>query len=264
MMDHPLLELRDVTYALNGKRILNAISWNVIKGEHWAILGPNGAGKTTLLKIACGYLWPNGGGEVRRKGQKMLDLRELRKSIGWVTSTLTSSIPKWEQVIYTVLSGKFAQIGYLNRGGGGPYKKDLRLAHQYLEALGCDGLARLRFGDLSQGEQQRVLIARARMAAPFLIILDEPCAGLDPQGREIFLASLQAMGEQKTGPSLIYVTHHLEEIMPVFQKTMILKDGRAMACGRTADLLKSRMMKQLYGLTVRMIHCRGRYWPVCG
>ena len=264
MMDHSLLELRDVTYALNGKRILNAISWNVIKGEHWAILGPNGAGKTTLLKIACGYLWPNGGGEVRRKGQKMLDLRELRKSIGWVTSTLTSSIPKWEQVICTVLSGKFAQIGYLNRGGGGPYKKDLRLAHQYLEALGCDGLARLRFGDLSQGEQQRVLIARARMAAPFLIILDEPCAGLDPQGREIFLASLQAMGEQKTGPSLIYVTHHLEEIMPVFQKTMILKDGRAMACGRTADLLKSRMMKQLYGLTVRMIHCRGRYWPVCG
>ncbi len=262
-MNHPLLELRDVTYGLNGKRILNAISWQVNKGEHWAILGPNGAGKTTLLKIVCGYLWPNGGGEVRRKGQKMLDLRELRKSIGWVTSTLTSNIPKWERVLYTVLSGKTAQVGYLKRGKRGPYKRDLILAHQYLEALACDKLAGLRFGDLSQGEQQRVLIARARMAAPYLVILDEPCAGLDPQGRETFLASLQAMGEQKTAPSLVYVTHHLEEIMPIFQKTMILKEGDAIACGRTSDLLKAETIKQLYGLSVKMIERNGRYWPIC-
>jgi iron complex transport system ATP-binding protein len=102
------------------------------------------------------------------------------------------------------------------------------------------------------------------MAAPYLIILDEPCAGLDPQGREIFLASLQAMGERKTGPSLVYVTHHLEEIMPVFQKTMILKEGSAIASGRTADLLKAQTIKKLYGLTVKMIERNGRYWPICG
>jgi len=263
-MGHPLLELRDVTYALNGGKILNAVSWNVTKGEHWAILGPNGAGKTTLLKIACGYLWPNGGGQVLRKGQKMLDLRELRKSIGWVTSTLTLNIPSWERVLYTVLSGKFGQIGYLKTGKGGPDKKDLMLAHQYLDALGCDGLARLRFGDISQGEQQRVLIARARMAAPYLIILDEPCAGLDPKGREIFLASLQAMGERRTDPSLVYVTHHLEEIMPVFQKTLILKEGRAIACGRTTDLLKAQTIKKIYALKVKIIRRNGRYWPICG
>jgi len=262
-MDHPLLELREVNYALNGRKILDTISWTIQKGEHWAILGPNGAGKTTLLRIVCGYLWPNRGGEVRRKGQKMLDLRELRKSIGWVTSALTSNIPKWEQVLYTVLSGKFAQIGYLNFGGRGPFKKDLMLAHQYLEELACGGLANLRFGDLSQGEQQRVLIARSRMAAPYLIILDEPCAGLDPQGREIFLASLQAMEKIETAPSFVYVTHHLEEIMPMFQKTMILKEGQAIACGRTADLLKARTMRQLYGLSVRIIKRNGRYWPIC-
>ena len=262
-MDHPLLELRDVTYALNGRKILNAISWAVEQGDHWAILGPNGAGKTTLLRIVCGYLWPNGGGEVRRKGQKMLDLRELRKSIGWVTSTLTKDIPRWEPVLYTVLSGKFAQVGYVNWGRRNPFKKDLMLSQQYLEEMGCGGLARMPFGDLSQGEQQRVLIARARMAAPYLIILDEPCAGLDPKGREVFLASLENLGKQKTSPGLVYVTHHLEEIMPIFQKTMIIKEGQVIGYGQTADLLKAQTIRRLYGLSVRIVKRSGRYWPIC-
>jgi len=262
-MNYPLLELREVTYALNGRKILNTISWAVEQGEHWAILGPNGAGKTTLLRIVCGYLWPNGGGEVRRKGEKMLDLRELRKSIGWVTSTLTKDIPRWERVLYTVLSGKFAQIGYINWGRRNPYKKDLMLSQHYLEEMGCGGFARMQFGDLSQGEQQRVLIARARMAAPYLIILDEPCAGLDPKGREVFLASLQNLGKQKAAPSLVYVTHHLEEIMPIFQKTMILREGQAIGCGRTADLLKAQTLRQLYGLSVKIVKRNGRYWPIC-
>jgi iron complex transport system ATP-binding protein len=137
------------------------------------------------------------------------------------------------------------------------------LARQYLEELACGGLAKLRFGDLSQGEQQRVLIARSRMAAPYLIILDEPCAGLDPQGREIFLASLQTMGKTEKAPSFVYVTHHLEEIMPMFQKTMIVREGEVTACGRTADILKGEMMRQLYNLSVKIIKCNGRYWPIC-
>ena len=262
-MKHPILELRDVTYALNGKRILNHVSWTVEKGDHWAILGPNGAGKTTLLKVVCGYLWPNGGGEVRRKGQRMLDLHELRKSIGLVTSVLASSVPRWERVLYTVLSGKFSQIGYRSMGKREPYKKDLMQARQYLEEMGCASLAQSPFGNLSQGEQQKVLIARARMAAPYLIILDEPCAGLDPRGREIFLTSLQVLGQQETAPSLVYVTHHLEEIMPIFQKTMILRDGQAIACGQTADLLKAQTMRHLYGLSVNIVRRNGRYWPIC-
>jgi iron complex transport system ATP-binding protein len=262
-MDHPILELRGVTYALNGRRILDTVSWRIEKGEHWAILGPNGAGKTTLLRMMCGFLWPNRGGEVFRKGERLLDLYELRKSIGWVTSALTSSIPKWERVLYTVVSGKFAQIGYWSTGNRGPHKKDLMLAQQYLEEMECAALANSQFGNLSQGEQQRVLIARARMAAPYLIVLDEPCAGLDPKGREVFLASLQNLGKQRTSPSLVYVTHHLEEIMPIFQKTMILKEGQVIGCGQTADLLKAQTIRRLYGLSVRIVKRSGRYWPIC-
>lgn len=93
-MGVPRLDLHEVTYAINGRKILDAVSWVVEEGEHWAILGPNGAGKTTLLRIACGYLWPNGGGEVYRNGETLVDLSELWRSIGWVTSDLTASIPK--------------------------------------------------------------------------------------------------------------------------------------------------------------------------
>ena len=261
-MKRPLLELREVTYALNGRKILDAVSWKVNPGEHWAILGPNGAGKTTLLKMICGFLWPNRGGEIFRKGERFLDLYELRKCMGLVTSTLTSAIPKWESVLYTVLSGRFAQVGYWNPGKRGPSRRDLALAQQYLDEMGCAHLGKSQFGNLSQGEQQSVLIARARMAAPYLIILDEPCAGLDPQGRETFLASLQTMGKQSKAPSLVYVTHHLEEIMPIFEKTMILKEGRAVQCGRTADLLKAKTMHHLYGLCVRIIKHNERYWPI--
>src|SRR5208283_2554593 len=111
-MGVPLLELRDVTYRMNGRKILDGVSWTVNEGENWAILGPNGAGKTTLLKIVCGYLWPNGGGEVLRNGESHADLGALRRSIGWVTSALVADIPRGERVLDTVVSGKYAQLGF--------------------------------------------------------------------------------------------------------------------------------------------------------
>jgi iron complex transport system ATP-binding protein len=262
-MSIPALEIREVTYAINGRKILDTVSWKIERGEHWAILGPNGAGKTTLLKIVCGYLWPNGGGEVRRQGETLVDLRELRRSIGWVTSTLIANIPKDEVVLSTVLSGKYAQIGFLALRWEMPVKKDYARAQQYLDELDCAELAGVPFGSLSQGEQQKVLIARARMTKPYLIILDEPCAGLDPGARETFLASLQRVGLQKEAPTLVYVTHHIEEIMPVFKKTLIVKEGRIIAFGNTEIVIHDRVLRDLYGVEMKIIQSRGRYWPIC-
>ena len=134
-MTIPHLDLREVTYALNGKKILDAVSWTVNEGDHWAILGPNGAGKTTLLKLACGYLWPNAGGEIYRKGEKLVNLSELRRSIGWVTSTLVSEIPLRETVLNTVVSGKYAQIGLREYPGQSPRKGDFKKAKNHLKEL---------------------------------------------------------------------------------------------------------------------------------
>ena len=258
----PALELRDVSYVANGKKILDSINWTVQPGEHWAILGPNGAGKTTLLKIAFGYLWPNAGGEVRRKGKTLLNLRELRKSIGWVTSSLAAEIPENEKAIRTVVSGKFAQIGLFEQFGGEATANDFRTALRYLVEMGCGYLRNQEFGTLSQGEQQKVLIARARMTKPYLIILDEPCAGMDPGAREKFLASLGMLGKQKKIPALIYVAHHIEEILPIFAKTLVMKDGKVLQSGRTQQVLKRRVLQELYGAPLSLLSRKGRYWPV--
>ncbi len=118
------------------------------------------------------------------------------------------------------------------------------------------------FGTLSQGEQQKVLIARARMTRPYLIILDEPCAGMDPGAREKFLGSLQRLGGTKKIPALIYVTHHIEEIMPLFRRTLVMRDGRVLYAGATATVLKSDVLKELYGVSLSVMRRKGRYWPV--
>ena len=262
MKEIPALELRDVSYVGNGKTILGSIHWSVRPGEHWAILGPNGSGKTTLLNIACGYLWPNAGGEVFRKGRLLTNLRELRKSIGWVTSTLAAQIPADENVIRTVVSGKFAQIGLLEQFGGDAGKKDYSAARRYLAEMGCDNLRDQRFGVLSQGEQQKVLIARARMTKPYLIVLDEPCAGMDPGARENFLATLPRIAKQVKIPALIYVTHHIEEILPLFRKVLVLKDGKVLHAGNTRHVLTQDILKQLYRVSYGIIKKKGRSWPV--
>lgn len=257
----PALDMRNVSYTVDRKKILDSIDWTVQQGEHWVILGPNGSGKTTLLKVACGYIWPNDGGEIYRNGEVLINLRDLRKSIGWVTSTLPPQIPPREKILRTVVSGKFAQIGLLEGPWGRPSKKDYSQAEEYLEQMGCASLIDQEFGTLSQGEQQKVLIARARMTKPYLIFLDEPCAGMDPGGRENLLESLQELAKQKQVPSLIYVTHHIEEILPLFKKMLILKEGRVLEAGATSALLKQDVLRKLYKVKLTLTKKNGRHWP---
>ncbi|HEY2987535.1 MAG TPA: ATP-binding cassette domain-containing protein [Candidatus Binatia bacterium] len=258
----PALDVRNVSYALDGRKILDSVNWTVEPGEHWAILGPNGSGKTTLLRIACGYLWPNAGGEIYRKGRALINLPALRKSIGWVSATLSAQIPPREPVLRTVVSGKYAQIGLFEWPWDAPSKKDYARAEKYLAQMGAAALEHQEFGTLSQGEQQKVLIARARMTEPYLVMLDEPCAGLDPGARENFLAGLRQLGKQEKVPALIYVTHHVEEILPMFKKTLILRQGKVLASGETAALLKPDVLKQLYGVALEVVKKGGRRWPI--
>ena len=259
----PALEVCDVSYVGNGRTILDSINWTVRQGEHWAILGPNGSGKTTLLKLACGYIWPNAGGEIYRKGKLLTNLPELRKSIGWVTSTLGAEIPAREKVLRTVISGKFAQLGYIEGFGGTATRSDYGAAEKFLAQMGCESLRDQEFGTLSQGEQQKVLIARARMTKPYLIILDEPCAGMDPGARENFLSTLRELGRQREIPALIYVTHHVEEILlSLFRKTLILRGGKIIHCGETSKVLRRDVLQELYGVPLTIRKKKGRHWPI--
>ena len=258
-----LLELNQVSYAIGEKRIVDKATWKIHRGQHWAILGPNGAGKTTLLRLACGYLWPNAGGVILRNGEAAVDLRELRRSIGWVSSSLAAAIPRDERTIETVISGRFAQVGLMPMQWDPVTDDDHEQAHDRLKRLQCEHLAERPFGVLSQGEQRRVLIARAEMARPMLIILDEPCTGLDPGAREQFLDGLQNMAEQPEAPSLILVTHRLEEIVRAFKWIIGMRDGRIIGGGLRAEVATTLFMTKLYDRApADMIYHNGRTWPI--
>lgn len=258
-----VLEIRHCSHRASGVRILDDASWSVRRGEHWAVLGPNGAGKTTLLRIASGYLWPNDGGTIIRAGQEYPDIRELRRSIGWVTSTLVRRIPADEEVLDTVVSGKFAQLGLFHMEWDPPQPGDYDRAETFLEELDAADLIPKQFGQLSQGEQQKVLLARARMAAPLLIILDEPCAGLDPGARELFLQSIESLAQLEGCPALVLVTHHIEEIMPSFAQTLVLDRSRVVAAGPTREIVTDTLMRELYHAPVaKLIEHHGRLWPI--
>jgi iron complex transport system ATP-binding protein len=246
--------------------LLDHVSWSIRRGEHWAIVGPNGAGKTTLLRLASGYLWPNAGGTILRQGEPLVDVAALRPSIGWVTHRLTEQIPRHEPALDTVASGKFAQFGLRRQLLGDRLTVGvLEASRAQLHHLRADDLAGRPFGVLSQGEQQKVLLARARMADPLVIFLDEPCAGLDPGARERFLADLQALAERESQVSLVLVTHHLEEIMPAFANVLVVSEGKVVHQGKSVDLADTALIARLYGVPpVEIVLRNGRIWPIVG
>lgn len=259
----PLLELVDVSYEAGGRRIVDRVNWRIEAQQHWALLGLNGAGKTTLLRMACGYIWPNAGGHVLRQGAMLTDLGQLRRSIGWVTSTLAAQVPRDERAVDTVVSGRYACLGLRRLIFERPAPQDYLDASQFLRQLGIEHLAQRPFGVLSQGEQQKTLLARACLAQPLLMILDEPCAGLDPASRELFLAAVEQLAASPTAPSMIMVTHHIEEIMPSFSRLFVLQQGRMLCCGPKDELLTQDLVAALYnGAVSKLIWNHARCWPI--
>lgn len=133
----------------------------------------------------------------------------------------------------------------------------------YLKSLGCDELADKNFGILSKGEQQKVLVTRARMAEPLMMILDEPCDGMDPGAREKFLAGLENLLESSRTPTLVLVTHHIEQIIPQIQNTLVMAHGKINQQGPTNEIFTRDRLSEVYGVPVsKVIEERGRYWPL--
>jgi iron complex transport system ATP-binding protein len=251
-----ILNVRGLRVERDATIILNDVSWHVKRGEHWAILGANGSGKTSLLNTLTAYLSPTSGAiEVLGEQYGESDWRELRKRVGLVSSSVRQMMADSEAALETVVSGKYAMIDYW----GEPSIADRKRGAQILRSIECSYLASRPWRVLSQGERQRVLIGRALMANPPLLILDEPCAGLDPVAREHFLQFIQKLGSRKNGPTLILVTHHVEEIVPVFSNALLLKAGHVLAQGRKADVLSSELLSDVFGSRVRLENKNGRY-----
>jgi iron complex transport system ATP-binding protein len=254
-----ILEISNLRVERDGTMILNDVNWSVQPGEHWVMLGANGSGKTSLLSALTGYLMPTAG-DLSLLGETygQSDWRELRKQIGLVSSSVRQMMADEEPALETVASGKYAMIDFWGR----VTRSEKAQATKLLCQVECEYLAERQWGVLSQGERQRVLVARALMAKPRVLILDEPCAGLDPAAREHFLQFLQRLGAQSRGrgvPTLVLVTHHVEEIMPVFSRVLILKSGRVLASGKRANVLNSKYLSVAFGARTRLQKTGNRY-----
>ncbi len=229
--------------------VLDGVDWQIGRGEHWVILGANGCGKTSLLKVLLGYLTPSAGEiEVLGKCYGAYDWRDLRCQIGLVSSALHASVPEHEPALHTVVSGHGARLDLWQE----PTPGERARAKRHLRRMDALHLAERRWGVLSQGERQRVLIARALMAGPKLLILDEPCAGMDPVAREAFLVRMEAIAREPRGPALVLVTHHVEEITPGFGHALLLRAGRVLAAGPREDVLTSARLSEVFGARVRL------------
>ena len=253
-----ILELSDISVRRGDRVILGPLNWQVLEGERWVILGPNGAGKTTLLQICSSLIHPTTGG-INILGEKLgkVDVFELRTRIGLTSSALVEQLPPDELVMDVVLTAAYAMLGRWQE------KYDLwdeSRAMALLTALGVRELGERLFGSLSEGEKKRVQIARALMADPELLLLDEPASSLDLGGREDLLRRIESLSKDPLAPATVIVTHHIEEIPVGTTHALLLREGAVVAQGEVASVITDQNLTQAYGLAITVQNEGGRFF----
>ncbi len=238
-------------------QLLADIDWTVREGERWVVVGPNGAGKTTLLSVAATLMHPSSGmAAVLGEVLGATDVFELRPRIGLASAALGDRIPGGEAVGDVVVTASRAVYG---RSREGYDATDAVQAMRVLDRVGAAGLVRRTYGTLSEGERKRVQIARALMTDPELLLLDEPAAGLDLGARESLVQILAGLAADPAAPTLVLVTHHLEEVPPGVTHALALRGGRATAAGPVADVLTADVLGETFGLPLRVSGTAGRW-----
>lgn len=253
-----LISYENVRFIRDHNVILDHVNWTVQPGEHWAVIGLNGSGKSTMLNMMGGYEFPTSG-TIRVFGHQYgrYNWEYVKKRLGFVGNTLNRFLDtlNMETAREIVVSGRFNSIGIYEQTKAEDWKK----ADELLASFRLTYLADKPYRFMSQGEQRRVLIARAFMAEPDAMILDEPCSGLDVRAREELLASLDRQSKTRN-TSLLYVTHHIEEIFPAITHVALLKDGKMLADGRKEHVLTSEYLSEAFGLSVEVEWRDERCW----
>ncbi|WP_433601932.1 ABC transporter ATP-binding protein [Nocardia sp. CA-135953] len=253
-----LIDFTDVTIRRSGHTLVGPVTWQVELDERWVVLGPNGAGKTSLLRMAAAEVHPTSGiahllGEVIGK----TDVSELRPRIGWSSAAVASRIPRDEKVSDLVVSAGYAVLGRWRERYD---DVDTDRAIDMLESLGAEHLSDRTYGTLSEGERKRVLIARAMMTDPELLLLDEPAAGLDLGGREELVERLGDLASDPDSPAMVLVTHHVEEIPPGFTHGLLLNEGAVIAQGLLPDVLTAENLSEAFRQSIALNRVDGRYF----
>jgi len=250
-----MIHLHNLVWKRDDRVILNGVNLDVQRGEHWVVLGRNGSGKTTILEMITGYQFPTSGTvDVLGHRYGRVDVREVRKRIGYISQAIIEKLSLSDPVWEVVATGEYAYLRFYQQIDPAVIDK----AHRMLADLGIAHLADQPFGTLSQGERKKATLARALMANPELLIMDEPCAGLDLYEREKLLADLDRLGGRAS--TVLYVTHHIEEIIPLFTHVALVHDGKIMAAGPKEDVLTSQTLGEAYELPIEVDWVHERPW----
>jgi iron complex transport system ATP-binding protein len=252
----PVVEICQASVWLDtGLKILADIDWTILPGEQWALLGPNGSGKSTLMSLAGAVRHPSHG-DVTILGGRVgkVSMWDLRERIGMIDPS--QKMLDWLTIEEIVLTGATGTIYPLpDRLGPAEHKR----AAELLAMLDCSNLAERDVTTLSQGERQRVRIARALMSSPPLLLLDEPATGLDLPSREALLQSISTMAREHPEMATVMVSHHLEELPPTTTHALLLRDGKTIAIGNAVDVLNSELITETFGFPVKVHYEDGRW-----
>ncbi len=256
-MTETVLQMSAVGVVREGATLLAGIDWTVRDDERWVVLGANGAGKTTLLQVAGAALFPSRG-TVDLLGERFgeADLGELRTRVGLSSSALADRVPPQETALDLVVT---AAYGVLGRWRERYDTDDVERAADLLGRVGLREFADRRFGTLSEGERKRVLLARALMTDPELLLLDEPAAGLDLGAREALLHLLGRLAADAGEPPSVLVTHHVEEVPVGTTHALLLVRGRALAAGPVHEVLTGELLSRAFGLPLVVDERDGRF-----
>lgn len=253
----PLFQIHDASVVRGGKTILHVADFSLDEGEHVALLGPNGAGKSTFIQLLTREVFPLWREEppVRFRGQERPQLADIKRTLGIVSSTMHDQVRVHLPVIDVVVGGLFGTLGLPLRGGVG--EKDRALAADALDRLGIASLAGRDVMTLSTGQVRRVLVARELVRDPQVLIFDEPCTGLDPEGMYHVRETMGTLAEE--GRSVVLVTHYPEDIIPAIRRVLLIKDAEVFADGPKEELLCGEVMSGLFDVPLVVGESDGWY-----
>ncbi len=256
-----VVKIKNATVYIDEREILHNINWEVEKGDKYFILGANGAGKTTLVKTMLGYIWPFYGATVEILGQRFgnVNLNELRKKIAWVSPFIQQHLARELTGIRMVLSGPDGYLGFYRNAN----ERELEEAKNLLKMLNASHLENKSILGMSSGEQMKILIARALLTKPELMILDEPNVYLDIAEREFLLNTINQLAQNHPELTIIFISQRIEDILPIFNKGMILNSGKIDITGTREEVLTKENLKKAFGVDIKLISGnKGRLWAV--
>ncbi len=260
-MNDLAVKIENATVRVKGRVILDNINMSIPTGRHQFILGANGAGKTTLVKTLMGFVWPLYGANIEILGKKLgnYDLAELRRHIAWVSPFFQQWSNPEATGLELVISGVDGTLDLFRK----PTAAEIEKAEEIMKNLRCLHLRDEHLFTMSSGEQIKILIARAFMTDPQLVILDEPSVFLDITSREYLLSAVSELAKTSSDITVIFITQRIEDIMPVFGEGMILSHGRIMARGTREEVITREHLHSAFDMPIDFrISKSGRYWPI--